>query len=128
MLSGAGDAKSISTTEARDAEGSPSQSRSSSAQGSYSTSATTFEDADEGVPKSNSRPKETKGNVIVSVRVRPDVNGAETAKTPEWSVDGRHGLISYNGKEGGDYSFGKDILRILFGHSKVYVAYASLSR
>ncbi|OJZ80807.1 hypothetical protein ASPFODRAFT_38198 [Aspergillus luchuensis CBS 106.47] len=105
LLSGAGDAKSISTTEARDAEGSPSQSRSSSAQGSYSTSATTFEDADEGVPKSNSRPKETKGNVIVSVRVRPDVNGAETAKTPEWSVDGRHGLISYNGKEGGDYSF-----------------------
>ncbi|RDH24133.1 kinesin family protein [Aspergillus niger ATCC 13496] len=90
---------------ARDAEASPSQSRSSSAQGSYSTSATTFEDPDEGAPKSNSRLKETKGNVIVSVRVRPDVNGAEVAKTSEWSVDGRQGLISYNGKEGGDYSF-----------------------
>ncbi|GKZ38564.1 hypothetical protein AbraIFM66950_010847 [Aspergillus brasiliensis] len=119
LLSGAGDAKSIPATEVRDAEASPPQSRSSSAQGSYSTSATTFEDADEGVPKSNSRLKETKGNVIVSVRVRPDVNGAETAKTAEWSVDGRQGLISYNGKEGGDYSFGKDILRILWPQSGI---------
>ena len=63
----------------------------------------------------------------MSVRVRPDVNGAEVAKTSEWSVDGRQGLISYNGKEGGDYSFGKDILRISFGRNKVYVTYSFIS-
>ncbi|RAL06286.1 putative kinesin family protein (KipA) [Aspergillus ibericus CBS 121593] len=88
-------------------EASPSQSRSSSAQGSYSTSATTFEDADEGpgAQKSTAKLKETKGNVIVSVRVRPDANGGEITKTAEWMVDGRQGIISYNGKEGGDYSY-----------------------
>ncbi|PWY77152.1 kinesin family protein [Aspergillus sclerotioniger CBS 115572] len=104
---GAGDAKSVLTMEARDTEASPSQSRSSSAQGSYSTSATTFEDADEGqgVPKSTSKLKETKGNVIVSVRVRPDANGGEITKTTEWMVDGRQGVISYNGRESGDYSY-----------------------
>jgi centromeric protein E len=83
-------------------EASPSQSRSSSAEGSYSTSATTF---DEGEPAST-RSKETKGNVIVSVRVRPSVGG-ESSANPEWIVDARRGLLVYNGKEGGDYYYGK---------------------
>ncbi|KAE8133145.1 kinesin motor domain-containing protein [Aspergillus pseudotamarii] len=110
LLNG-GDNKSIVGTEARDPEASPSQSRSSSAQGSYSTSATTFEDADDvtGALKPHSKPKEAKGNVIVSVRVRPDVHGTETSKTnSEWAVDARHSLITFSGKEGGDYYYGNN--------------------
>jgi centromeric protein E len=104
LLSAGGDAKSISHA---DLEGSPSQSRSSSAEGSYSTSATTFEDGDDsaGASKSNAKIKEIKGNVIVSVRVRPNVNGEGSANS-EWVVDGRRGLLAYNGKEGGDYYYG----------------------
>ncbi|KAL2783895.1 kinesin motor domain-containing protein [Aspergillus keveii] len=103
LLSAGGDAKSISHA---DLEGSPSQSRSSSAEGSYSTSATTFEDGDDsaGASKSNAKIKEIKGNVIVSVRVRPNVNGEGSANS-EWVVDGRRGLLAYNGKEGGDYYY-----------------------
>ncbi|PKY01323.1 kinesin family protein [Aspergillus campestris IBT 28561] len=93
---------------ARDQEGSPSQSRNSSAQGSYSTSATTFDDVDDatGHSKPGSKSKEAKGNVIVSVRVRPEPGGAETPKANgDWMVDGRRGLISGGGKEGGDYTY-----------------------
>lgn len=112
LLSAGGDAKSVSHA---DLEGSPSQSRSSSAEGSYSTSATTFEDGDEtaGMAKSSSKSKdtkETKGNVIVSVRVRPNVSG-ESSANPEWMVDTRRGLLVYNGKEGGDYYYGNTRLR-----------------
>lgn len=51
--------------------------------------------------------KEGKGNVIVSVRVRPDVaaNG-DNRSEGEWLVDGRRSLISYHGREGGDYYYG----------------------
>ncbi|KAI9370007.1 kinesin motor domain-containing protein [Aspergillus egyptiacus] len=103
LLSAGGDAKSVSYA---DLEGSPSHSRSSSAQGSYSTSATTFEDGDDtaGAAKMNTKPKESKGNVIVSVRVRPNMNG-ESSTSREWMVDTRQGLIAYNGKEGGDYYY-----------------------
>lgn len=57
--------------------------------------------------------KEGKGNVIVSVRVRPDVSSAEKEKEKEkdddveWMVDGRRSLIAYRGREGGEYSYGK---------------------
>lgn len=121
FLNGSGDGKSISCIAARDSEGqfsipSPPQSRSSSAQGSYSTSATTFEDADDttAVAKTGSKPKEAKGNVIVSVRVRPDFNGAETSRTDgDWTVEGRRGLISFRGKEGaGDYYYGKNFTQL----------------
>lgn len=54
--------------------------------------------------------KETKGNVIVSVRVRPNVSG-ESSANPEWMVDARRGLLVYNGKEGGDYYYGNTRLR-----------------
>lgn len=105
LLSVGGEGRSVSHA---DLEGSPSQSRSSSAEGSYSTSATTFEDGEEtaGASKANAKSKETKGNVIVSVRVRPNVSGESTAN-PEWMVDARRGLLVYNGKEGGDYYYGK---------------------
>ena len=108
LLNGSGEGKFISSGDARDPDASPGHSRSSSAQGSCSTSATTFEDGDDAT-KSNAKPKEIKGNVIVSVRVRPDNNsGGETPRNHgEWSVDSRQSLISYRGKEGGDYIYGK---------------------
>lgn len=99
---------------------SPSGSRSSSAGGSYSTMATTYDDDDprrgrnhdaEELTKNGkrgSRVKEAKGNVIVSVRVRPDNTSSECALTEEeWIVDGGSSRVSYRGKEGGEYFYGK---------------------
>lgn len=125
LLNGSGDGKAISgVAGARGSDGlisllSPSQSRSSSAQGSYSTSATTFEDIDENARRAReeaedftlekrrqSGSKETKGNVLVSVRVRPDAAGTVQKSDGEWMVDGRRSLVSYKGREGGDYYFG----------------------
>ena len=99
---------------------SPPHSRSSSAQGSYSTSATTFEDTDEKRCKeehisrkdgskrrwSGRREHEAKGNVTVSVRVRPDAS-AEKSSGKDWMVDSRQSLVAYKGREGGDYYYGK---------------------
>lgn len=58
--------------------------------------------------KQGSRPSEGKGNVIVSVRVRPDAgaNGQPIKTDGEWMVDGRRSLVAYKGKEGGDYYYG----------------------
>ena len=99
---------------------SPPHSRSSSAQGSYSTSATTFEDTDEKRGKedhisrkdgskrrwSGRREQEGKGNVTVSVRVRPDAS-AEKSSGKDWMVDSRQSLVAYKGRESGDYYYGK---------------------
>jgi centromeric protein E len=90
---------------------SPPQSRSSSAQGSYSTCATTIDAPaanDEETPRGRSEErdgneKEMKGNVIISVRVRPD--GPEDQVNPDWRVDGRNGQVSYHGKDGGAYEY-----------------------
>lgn len=97
---------------------SPPQSRSSSANGSYSTSATTFEEVDDdgrgrskdlddlaSDSKRNSRGKEVKGNVIVSVRVRPDPGTNNSQSEGEWMVDGRRALVACRGKDGGDYHY-----------------------
>ncbi|KAI2695578.1 hypothetical protein CBS147332_9327 [Penicillium roqueforti] len=121
LLNGSGEGKYISSGDARDQEASPTHSRSSSAQGSCSTSATTFEDADDAMGKSSSKPKEFKGNVLVSVRVRPDNNsGGETPRNHgEWSVDSRQSLISYRGKEGGDY-FYDNVFNPQENNAKVY--------
>jgi centromeric protein E len=58
--------------------------------------------------KSSSKFPEGKGNVIVSVRVRPDAGAGAGGKTEggEWMVDGRRALVAYRGKEGGDYYYG----------------------
>ena len=99
---------------------SPSHSRSSSAQGSCSTSATTFEDVDEsakrGRPDADDLGKDgkrqsascgSKGNVLVSVRVRPDAASSGDKKSDgEWMVDGRKSLVAYRGREGGNYYYG----------------------
>ncbi|KAL6716274.1 Kinesin-like protein kip2 [Lecanora helva] len=95
---------------------SPDLSRSSSAQDSYSTSATTFEEVDDrkgrdakaGAAISDKKRRESenagKGNVIVSVRVRPDAGG-DKSSAKDWLVDSRQSLVSYRGKEGGDYNY-----------------------
>lgn len=96
---------------------SPPISRSSSAQDSCSTSATTFEGTDETVRRgrddtenlpNNKHVKEVKGNVIVSVRVRPDAGGSGDKKSEgEWMVDGRRSLVAYRGREKGEYFYGE---------------------
>lgn len=124
LLNGSGDSSLISSGPgARGSDGllslpSPPQSRSSSAQDSYSTSATNYDDSGDGprgressadatTDKRSSKPTEGKGNVIVSVRVRPDAGANGTSKTDgEWMVDGRRSLVAYRGKEGGDYYYG----------------------
>ncbi len=126
LLNGSGDGKAVSSAGAREShdlagQNSPPHSRSSSAQGSNSTSATTFEDSeekrgrDEGDSsivdgskgrESGRKEKEGKGNVIVSVRVRPDAGG-DKSSGKDWLVDGRQSLIGHRGREGGDYFYGK---------------------
>lgn len=121
LLNGSGEGKSVTRgNSTRFSDGlisvsSLPQSRSSSAQDSYSTSATTYDDvADSSAQRSstditNKRQSKTdsKGNVLVSVRVRPDAGGQDRRTDGEWTVDGRKSLITYNGKEGGDYIYGK---------------------
>lgn len=61
-----------------------------------------------------------KGNVIVSVRVRPDPSGQDKSPSDgEWMVDGRRGLIAYRGKEGGDYHY-DNVFGQYDDNSKVY--------
>lgn len=129
LLNGSGDGKAISSTsEPRVSNDlaslrSPPHSRSSSAQGSYSTSATTFDDTDDKRTReeghvnkkdgsqrvySGRREHEGKGNVVVSVRVRPDA-GAEKSSVKDWMVDSRQSLVAYRGREGGDYYYGKPV-------------------
>ena len=124
LLNETGDGKSIPVTIGpRTSDGStasPSHSRSSSAQGSCSTTATTFEDTEDAPPRARSgaddgtkggktaRNKEVKGNVIVSVRVRPETVGSEGSQAEgEWMVDGRKALVAYRGREGGNYIYGR---------------------
>lgn len=124
LLNGSGEGKSINSVRMSDgliSIGSPPQSRSSSAQDSYSTSATTYDDPMETAPpkpeatasasssagsEKRSSKSEGKGNVVVSVRVRPDTSGKDQNPEGEWMVDGRKSLISYKGKEGGDHTYG----------------------
>lgn len=94
---------------------SPPHSRSSSAQDSYSTSATTYDDPAEAPGNSASSPAadagdssskfDGKGNVVVSVRVRPDPTGNDNQR--DWSVEPRRSQISYHGKDSGDYYYGE---------------------
>ncbi|PSR75805.1 kinesin motor domain-containing protein, partial [Coniella lustricola] len=113
---GSGEAKSAGAGSIRFSDGlisvsSLPQSRSSSAQDSYSTSATTY-DENEG-PKSGAdaakrlSKADSKGNVIVSVRVRPDAgSNDQRGEAGDWYVDGRQSMIAYSGKDGaGDYQY-----------------------
>ncbi|KAI4602711.1 hypothetical protein KJ359_007929 [Pestalotiopsis sp. 9143b] len=119
LLNGGGDKAILSAANVRDSAGlisvaSPPQSRSSSAQDSYSTSATTFDDPPGEANSSAisekrvSKQPDGKGNVVVSVRVRPDAGSHEHGRVEgEWLVDGRRSLVSYRGKDGGDHFYGE---------------------
>ncbi|KAK3076464.1 hypothetical protein LTS18_012928, partial [Coniosporium uncinatum] len=68
--------------------------------------------------------KDGKGNVIVSVRVRPDAGAPDGNKSDlEWMVDGRRSLISYRGREGGEYTY-DNVFTTHDNNSKVYDASA----
>ena len=86
------------------------ESPSSSAEDSYSTSATTYDDGDENRRGRDSGGKETegKGNVIVSVRVKPDAGGDKNSGK-DFLVDARQSLIGYKGREANDYYYGKSL-------------------
>lgn len=88
---------------------SPPQSGSSSANGSPLEAGddrgrSRHNDASAGA-NDDSDDKDIKGNVLVSVRVRPDAGSEDIAPEGEWMVDGRRSLISYRGREGGDYVY-----------------------
>lgn len=58
--------------------------------------------------KRTSKGGDGKGNVIVSVRVRPEAGNSQgRAEGSEWAIDGRRSLISYCGRDSGDYYYGK---------------------
>ncbi|KAF2666028.1 kinesin-domain-containing protein [Microthyrium microscopicum] len=101
-------------------------SRASSAHGSYSP----FDDEedrrgrhrsmDDAKSETSKGGKDKTGNVIVSVRVRPDAPGNESSKSDlEWMVDGRRSLISYRGREGGEYIY-DNVFAAHDNNSKVY--------
>ncbi|KAK9773543.1 hypothetical protein AB5N19_05312 [Seiridium cardinale] len=131
LLNGGADKAILSAANVRNSDGlisvaSPPQSRSSSAQDSYSTSATTYDDpaaeanATSLSEKRISRQTDGKGNVIVSVRVRPDAGSHDHGRVEgEWLVDGRRSLVSYKGKEGGDY-FYDNVFATHDDNSRVY--------
>lgn len=118
-FAGSGQGKALSGSTRRESSGPASiysqpRSPDSSAEESYSTSATTFEDSDEKRKSeersrgrdSQSKDKESKGNVLVSVRIRPDAGG-EKHSGKDWLVDARQSLVAYKGREGGHYYYGK---------------------
>ncbi|OLN88760.1 Kinesin-related protein 11 [Colletotrichum chlorophyti] len=134
LLNNNADGKSISSANVRMSDGlisisSPPQSRSSSAQDSYSTSATTYDDpidgmatksSSDGTNEKRSSKLDGKGNVVVSVRVRPDASGGDNSKAEgEWMVDGRQSLVAYRGKEGGDH-FYDNVFTTHDDNSRVY--------
>ena len=52
--------------------------------------------------------KEAKGNVLVSVRCRPDAEGQNGDAM--WLVEGRNSRVVYKGNEGGEYVYGLSLL------------------
>ncbi|OAQ59102.1 kinesin-II [Pochonia chlamydosporia 170] len=91
---------------------SPQQNRRALVQDCYSTSATTHDEFVDGealfsnsASDNRSSKSDGRGNVIVSVRVRPDSNAGQSNPEGEWMVDERKSLIVYNGKEGGEYIY-----------------------
>ncbi|KAF2645456.1 kinesin-domain-containing protein, partial [Massarina eburnea CBS 473.64] len=109
FLNGSGESMAVETSHLN--LPSPPQSRNSSANGSYATSVTTFEDVgdDEARGRSGNQAadaasvlKDGKGNVIVSVRVKPE---GKDQQELDWEVDNKRALIAYRGKEGGEHIY-----------------------
>ena len=141
----------ILASEARSSVPTPPLSRCSSGHASESTSATTLEDSTGSVPrpavidddhhrsgttvpwtppdvKPSTDGGDGSGNVIVSVRVRPDGHGERTAAGDagahaDWLVDGRRSLLAYRSREGGTYVY-DHVFAQRDGNAKVYDACA----
>ncbi|KAK8177234.1 kinesin motor domain-containing protein [Phyllosticta citrichinensis] len=84
------------------------ETRTPSAQGSQSQSVDTPTNDgsgahDAGQDSADKSSSETKGNVVVSVRVRPQAGTADDVNHGDWELDGRRGAITYSGKEGGQF-------------------------
>lgn len=112
FLNGNGSADSVAVDTSHLSLPSPPQSRNTSPNGSRSTSATTIEEADDETRgrKSNKSDSESgsKGNVIVSVRVRPDAGPKDGQQEKDWDVNGKRHMVTYHGRDGGgDYIYGK---------------------
>lgn len=114
FLNGSGESMAVETAHL--SLPSPPQSRNSSAQGSYATSVTTFEDvgdadararADNQTSDPSAALKDGKGNVLVSVRVRPDSGAKDSTQELDWVVNNKQSLIAFKGKEGGEHYYGK---------------------
>jgi centromeric protein E len=109
FLNGSGESMTVETSHL--SLPSPPQSRNSSANGSYATSVTTFEDVGDDEARGRSdilttdpSCKDGKGNVLVSVRVKPEAKDGN--QELEWEVDNKQSLIAYKGREGGEYIYG----------------------
>jgi centromeric protein E len=112
FLNGNGSAESVAIDTSHLNLPSPPQSRNTSPQGSRSTSATTIEEGDDEARgrKSSKTDAESsaKGNVLVSVRVRPDVGPKDGQQDKDWDVSGKRHTVTYHGRDGGgDYIYGK---------------------
>lgn len=62
--------------------------------------------------------KEGKGNIIVSVRVRPD-GVDDQSNSSDWHVDGKHSTVGYRGRDGGTYEF-DNVFTQVDDNSRVY--------
>ncbi|CAD0096634.1 unnamed protein product [Aureobasidium mustum] len=103
---------------------SPPGSRSSSAPVSPATPLTPntlVADSTMSEATNGDKDKEAKGNITVSVRVRPDA-AADTQPDGEWLVDGRRSLITY---ESGEYRYAAKRLvrRVMEGYHGTVFAY-----
>lgn len=58
-------------------------------------------------PNADKLGKDSKGNVVISVRVKPEQSISEDSSELEWMVDGRHSSIAFRGREGGEHTYGK---------------------
>ncbi|KAF1987646.1 kinesin-domain-containing protein [Aulographum hederae CBS 113979] len=68
--------------------------------------------------------EKNKGNVLVSVRVRPDAAKQDNKSDLEWMVDGRRSLVSYKGREGGEYIYDN----VFTTHDNNYKVYDSAAK
>ncbi|TKA79912.1 hypothetical protein B0A49_00988 [Cryomyces minteri] len=74
----------------------------------------------EGAKKSRDSTGNGRGNVVVSVRVRPDAAASDGGQSDgEWMVDGRRSLVAYKGREGGDYYY-DNVFTTYDSNAKVY--------
>jgi centromeric protein E len=119
MINGSADGKTVPRESRLKPPGlpSPPQSRDPSPHGSTATSFEEYGADAAADTKSIKSIKDTgKGNVVVGVRIRPEPPQEAKRSQQEWGVDGDEGIITYKGRDGGDYLYGK------FPYGRSYIA------